>query len=38
MHFHGLAAGALLLLGAGLVVSLLLAPLTAAAAIRIANS
>lgn len=32
------ASGALLLLGAGLVVSLLLAPLTAAAAIRIANS
>ena len=32
------ASGALLLLGAGLVVSLLLAPLTAAAAIRIASS
>ncbi|MCG8276691.1 heme exporter protein CcmB [Stenotrophomonas sp. NLF4-10] len=32
------ASGALLLLGAGLVVSTLLAPLTAAAAIRIANS
>ncbi|SBV35930.1 heme exporter subunit; membrane component of ABC superfamily [uncultured Stenotrophomonas sp.] len=32
------ASGALLLLGAGLVVSALLAPLTAAAAIRIANS
>ncbi|WP_433851344.1 heme exporter protein CcmB [Stenotrophomonas nitritireducens] len=32
------ASGALLLLGAGLVVSLLLAPLTAAAAIRIANA
>ncbi|MGB3391868.1 MAG: heme exporter protein CcmB [Stenotrophomonas sp.] len=32
------ASGALLLLGAGLVVSMLLAPLTAAAAIRIANS
>ncbi len=32
------ASGALLLLAAGLVVSLLLAPLTAAAAIRIANS
>jgi len=32
------ASGALLLLGAGLVVSLLLARLTAAAAIRIANS
>lgn len=32
------ASGALLLLGAGLVVSLLLAPLTAATAIRIANS
>jgi len=32
------ASGALLLLGAGLVVSAVLAPLTAAAAIRIANS
>lgn len=32
------ASGALLLLAAGLVISLLLAPLTAAAAIRIANS
>ncbi|HBN53473.1 MAG TPA: heme exporter protein CcmB, partial [Stenotrophomonas sp.] len=32
------ASGALLLLAAGLVVSLLLAPLTAAAAIRIANA
>ena len=32
------ASGALLLLGAGLVVSALVAPLTAAAAIRIANS
>ena len=38
-HAQGFdAVGALLLLGAGLVVSLLLAPLTAATAIRIANS